>query len=87
MDKALLDQVARSPRQMGEALRRARRSKALTQKELAEKMDVRQATISQLEDGGSQVRTLMDALAALGLELVIRPRRQGTDAHDIEDLF
>lgn len=51
-------------------------------------MGVRQATVSRLEAGerGTEVGTLMDALAALNLELVIRPRAQGPRP-DFEDLF
>jgi HTH-type transcriptional regulator/antitoxin HipB len=51
-------------------------------------MSARQATVSKLEAGeaGTQLRILMAALAALDLELVIRPRtKANTDS--IEDLF
>jgi HTH-type transcriptional regulator/antitoxin HipB len=60
----------------------------MTQGTLGQKMDARQATISKLEAGepGTQLQTLMDALTALDLELVVRPRTTvSTDA--IEDLF
>jgi HTH-type transcriptional regulator/antitoxin HipB len=51
-------------------------------------MHARQATVSKLEAGGpaTQLRTLIDALAALDLELVIRPRTKSS-AKGIEDLF
>ena len=44
--------------------------------------------MSRLEAGepAVQLRTLMSALSALGLELVVRPRSKGSAA-DIEDLF
>jgi HTH-type transcriptional regulator/antitoxin HipB len=47
-----------------------------------------QATVSKLEAGepATQLRILMDALAALDLELVIRPRSK-MSAEAIEDLF
>jgi len=51
-------------------------------------MHVRQATVSKLEAGepATQLRILMDALVALELELVIRPRTTGK-SDEIEDLF
>jgi HTH-type transcriptional regulator / antitoxin HipB len=78
--------IARTPLQAGAAIRRLRRKHALTQSALGTKMHVRQATISKLEAGepATQLRILMDALAALDLELVIRPR---STADAIEDLF
>jgi HTH-type transcriptional regulator/antitoxin HipB len=79
--------LARTPQQLGAAIRRARRSRKLTQYQLGARMHVRQATISQLEAGhpGTRLRTLMDALAALGLELNIGPR--GSTEDNIEDIF
>ena len=80
--------IARTPKQIGAALRRLRRRQSLTQAELGAKMHVRQATISKLEAGepGTQLRVLMDALAALDVELVIRPR-SAAPSDDIEALF
>ena len=51
-------------------------------------MHARQATIAKLERGGrgTQIGILIDALTALDLELVIRPRTQAT-ANDVEELF
>ena len=51
-------------------------------------MHVRQATVSKLESGetGTQMGVLIDALSALGLELVVRPRTK-TSTEQIEDLF
>lgn len=80
--------IARTTGQVGSALRRFRRKAGLTQKNLGLKMSARQATVSKLESGeaGTQLRILMAALAALDLELVIRPRtKANTDS--IEDLF
>ncbi len=80
--------IARTPKQIGAALRRLRRQRSLTQAELGARMHARQATISKLEAGepGTQLRMLMDALAALDVELVIRPR-SAAPADDIEELF
>lgn len=83
-----MDQIARTTKQIGDALRRRRRALNLTQKELGSKTTLRQATISATERGepGTQLRTLFDVMAALNLELVIRPRTKFT-AIDIEDLL
>ena len=84
----MAEQIARTPKQVGDALRRHRRSQGLKQKELGEKTNLRQATISGLEAGepGTQLRTLFDALTALNMELVIRPRTKAS-TDEIEELF
>lgn len=80
--------TVRTTKQAGAAIRRIRRSRSLTQGDLGEKMHVRQATVSKLEAGepATQLRILMDALMALDLELVIRPRTSASITV-IEDLF
>lgn len=82
-----MDQIARTPKQLGAAIRRKRRSEGLSQTELGTKTNLRQATISALENGepGTQLRTVIDAMAALGLEMVIRERSRADES--IEDLF
>jgi HTH-type transcriptional regulator/antitoxin HipB len=77
--------IARTEKQLGAILRRARKQAGLTQSGLA---NLRQGTVSRLEAGAPaiQLHTLMEALAALNLELVIRPRSKASAA-DIEDLF
>jgi HTH-type transcriptional regulator/antitoxin HipB len=88
MELLMVDQIARTPKQVGEALRRRRRSQGLKQKDLGDRTKLRQATISGLEAGepGTQLRTLFDVLAALNMELVIRPRTKASN-DKIEDLF
>jgi HTH-type transcriptional regulator/antitoxin HipB len=84
----MTDQIARNPKQAGEAVRRRRRALGMTQVDIAEKTSLRPATISGVEAGGqgTQLRTLFDILTALDLELVVRPRsKESTDK--IEDLF
>lgn len=83
-----MEQVARTTKQAGDAIRRVRRQRGLSQSALGAKMHVRQATVSKLEAGepATQLKMLMDALAALDLELVIRPRSSGR-VEDIEALF
>lgn len=71
-----MEQIARNPKQIGAILQRRRKTLALSQATLGEKISLRQATISKLEAGepATRIETLMAALGALGLELVIRPR-------------
>ena len=80
--------ITRSEKQLGEALRRVRKQCGLTQAGLGEKTHMRQATISKLEGGSSASRlhTLMASLAALDLELVVRPRSRSA-SDEIEVLF
>ena len=82
-----MDQIARTSTQIGAAVRRRRRMLKLSQSDLGAKADLRQATISALENGesGTQLGTLIDAMAALGLEMVIRERSRADK--DIEDIF
>ncbi len=84
----MTDQIARTPQQVGEAIRRRRKALHLTQKGVGDKAKLRQATISDLETGeaGTQLRTLLEVVAALELELVIRPRTKAS-AKDIEAVF
>lgn len=82
------EQIARTVKQLGAILRRARTQAAHSQSSLGELIHMRQATISRLEDGAPavQLQTFMEVLAALNLELVVRTRTRG-DATDFETLF
>jgi HTH-type transcriptional regulator/antitoxin HipB len=82
------EQIARTEKQLGAIMRRARKQAGLTQGSLGERIHLRQGTISRVEAGepAVQLHTVMEALSALGLELVVRPRSRGSTA-DIEDLF
>ena len=83
-----MDAIARTTKQLGAALRRFRRQRNMTQRELGERMHARQATVSKLESGepGTQLGVLIDALAALDLELVVRTRSKAP-TELIEDMF
>jgi HTH-type transcriptional regulator/antitoxin HipB len=83
-----MDQITRTPKQLGTILRRRRKEAGLSQEALASRIHLRQATISALENSATDTRlgTLFDALAALDLELVVRPRTKGS-AKEIEALF
>jgi HTH-type transcriptional regulator/antitoxin HipB len=82
-----MEQIVRTSNQLGATIRRRRRSAGLSQTELGTKTHLRQATISALENGepGTELRTLIDVMSALGLEMVVRERSAAADR--IEDLF
>ncbi len=82
-----MDQIARTTKQIGAAIRRQRRQMALSQTDLGTKTNLRQATVSALENGeaGTQLRTLMDIISALDLEIVVRERTKSKQR--IEDIF
>ena len=83
-----MKELVRSPKQLGAALHRFRKDRALTQIQLAKRAGLRQGTISQVENGLGTVKltTVMELMRALDLELVVQPRTKGSP-RDIEELF
>ena len=83
-----MQHITRTPKQIGDAVRRQRRRLGLSQSTIGEQVQMRQATISALEtgQGDTQLSTLCDILAALGLELVVRTRTTSSPS-DMEELF
>jgi len=81
-----MGQIARTSSQIGAAVRRRRRILNLRQGDVGSRTGLRQATVSALENGepGTQLRTLINVMAALDLEMVIRERSKANV--DIEDL-
>lgn len=85
-----MSDLARSPHQIGNLVRRQRRRLGLSQMQLGEKAGLRQATVSLIETGNPAVRidTLLTLLAALDLEFQIAPRsHKSLRDEDIEDLI
>jgi HTH-type transcriptional regulator/antitoxin HipB len=82
-----MDQVTRTPSQLGAALRRYRKKRELTQLDLGNRVHKRQATVSNLEAvGNGTIDTLFAVLSALDLELVVRPRTKSA-ATQLGDVF
>ncbi len=83
-----MTQIARTPKQIGEIVRRRRQALKQTQTQMGKQVRLRQATISKLETGepGTRLSTLFDVLTALDLELVIRSRTKSSP-RDIEENF
>ncbi len=81
-----MEQIVRSSKQMGAAIRRRRRILKRSQQEVGAQVRLRQATISALENGepGTRMRTLLDVMTALGLEIVVRERLID---EDLQELF
>lgn len=78
---ALGEQVIQAPSQLGVLLRGARRQRGMSQQELALKAGgTSQNRLSELElqPGRFTVERLLLILAALDLELVVRPREIST---------
>lgn len=83
-----MDALARTPRQIGTIIQRARKQRGWTQTQLADLAGLRQATISVLENGERPARldSILAVLAALDLELRVGERSRGA-GQDIEELF
>jgi len=83
-----MNDLARTPKQLGTVIRRTRRQQGLSQMQLGEKAGLRQETISLIETGNpaTRIETVLAVLAALDLEFKIGSRGKGSAA-DIEEIF
>ncbi len=81
-------ELARTPEQIGNAIRRARKKFRLSQAQLGHRAGLRQERISLIETGNPAARldTLLAVLAALELEFQIVPRSKASAA-SIEEIF
>lgn len=75
-----MSELARSPEQLGNAIRRTRKKRGMSQSELGEKAGLRQETISLIENGNpaTKLETILAVLSALDLELRINERTKQT---------
>lgn len=80
--------LARTPKQIGNLIRRTRKKRGLTQAALGATAGLRQETISLIETGNPATRleTILAVLAALDLEFRIVPRSKGGDTA-LEEIF
>lgn len=83
-----MNQIARTPKDIGNVLRNVRKAKRLTQAELASRAGVWQRTVSNIETSatGAKLDTVFELLAALDLEFRIVPRSKMKPG-DLEDIF
>ena len=75
-----MEQIARSPKTLGHVIKRQRKLKNLTQSEVGNTFNIMQYTLSNVEQGAPKTRidTIFKLLAALDLEMVIRPKSKTT---------
>lgn len=75
-----MEQIVYSTKSLGHAVKRQRKAKKLTQKEAGSVFKIDQTTVSDIEQGaaGTRLETLFRMLAALGLEMVIRPKQSAS---------
>jgi HTH-type transcriptional regulator/antitoxin HipB len=80
--------LARTPKQIGTLIQRARRNRQMSQTDLGQRTGLRQSTISLIEQGNAatKVGTLLTVLAALDLEFRIASRSKAGPA-EIEEIF
>jgi HTH-type transcriptional regulator/antitoxin HipB len=71
-----MEQIVSSPKSLGSAITRQRKAKKLSQTEAGSAFKLEQSTISSIEQGapGTRLETLFRVLAALELEMIIRPK-------------
>lgn len=83
-----MSQIARSARQLGNIIHRARKQRGLTQTNLANLAGLRQELISKIETGhdGIKLSSIYALFAALDLDLVI-DSRSASSKPNIEDVF
>lgn len=76
-----MTELARSPSQIGNAIRRARKRRGWSQSDLGARAGLRQETISLIESGhpAAKLETLLAVLGALDLEFLIATRSKGFD--------
>ena len=73
-----MQKVIRSNKDLGAAIRLARKASNLRQVDVAQKASVRQALVSDIENGATTAKldTVIRILAALDLDLSVIPRQK-----------
>lgn len=81
-----MNQVAVTPKSLGQILTRARKKKKLSQDIVSKKTTIGQKTISFAEQGspGTKIETIFSILSALDLEMVIQPK-EGIDKENTDE--
>ena len=73
-----MERAIRSNKELGKIIRLVRKNKNMRQVDVAKKASVRQALVSELENGvtAAKVDTIIKVLAALEMDLTIVSRRK-----------
>ncbi len=76
-----MEQLIHSPQSLGNAIKRQRKIKNISQTEAGSIFKIEQSTFSSIEKGvpGTRLETLFRVLAALDLEMVIKPKKSTTN--------
>lgn len=79
-----MDQLVYSPKSLGSAIKRQRKASKLSQDEAGSPFKLDQTTVSSIEQGapGTRLETVFRMLAALNLEMVIRPKKNNQGSGD-----
>jgi len=80
--------IARSPKELGNIIQRARKQRGMSQTQLANLAGLRQEMVSKIERGyeGTGLSFIYTLFAALDLEMVIEERSRSA-APSIEEIF
>ena len=73
-----MERAIRNNKELGKIIRLVRKNKKMRQIDVAKKASVRQALVSELENGATSAKidTIIKVLAALDMDLTIVPRRK-----------
>ena len=71
MSNQLVIDNINTPEKLGVALKRLRKSKGLTQDDLAKSVNIRQATVSDVENGRGTIETFIKIVQALKVNMVL----------------
>jgi y4mF family transcriptional regulator len=79
----------RTRTEIGQLMREARRQQGLTQAQLAELVGVSRRWVVQVEQAqtSADLRTLLKAFRALGLEMQLSPRRASAAAAELDEII
>jgi HTH-type transcriptional regulator/antitoxin HipB len=80
--------IARSSKQLGAVIQRARKQKGMSQTDLGGLAGLRQELVSKIETGqeGTRLSSIYALFAALDLEMIV-DQRSGNSVPDIKDIF
>lgn len=83
-----MNQMARSPNQLGVAIQQQRLMRNMSQSELARLVGTSQKTISKIENGNpaTKIETVFALMAALDMQMTLAPRGKNT-SKNIGDIF
>ncbi len=93
MAKDILIENINTPEMLGVALRRLRKNSGMSQDQLANAVNMRQATISDIENGRGTLESLFKVIQALKINLVLsnlnttKERSRNSKARKILDML